>query len=398
MNLQRLIEKRGELFNKAEIFLDTHTAADGKISAADAAAYEQMEAEIDLLGKQIDRFKRREAMSNYLSQPASRPILNHPQSIERFIGAGKPGVTGDEYRRNFLTAFRTGFKQAQNVLRTDDPIKGGYLLPQTFEEQLVVRLADENVFRLIGKVITTKSEHQINLVANEPSAHWIAEGAEIPLDDVQFGRVNLQAFKLACATKISNELLSDSFYDVEAAMIEIFARSLARAEEQVFISGNGTTEPQGILPSLEATARGCITTQSAEISADDVINLHYSLRRPYRKGACFVASDAAISHLRRLKDSTGGFLWQNSLTAEEPPTLLGAPIYTSPFMPAVASGNVPLLFGDFRNYFVIADRGNRTVKRLDELFALTDTTAFLMLQRVDSRLIDPEAVRGLKIK
>lgn len=400
MDILSLIDKRTTLWNKAKNFLDTHTAADGKISALDAAAYERMEADIDELGKQIERFKRRESMDAYLSAPAAAPILNRPNAGDTptFSGHAKPGIAGDEYRKNFLTAFRTGFKQAQNYLHTADPVQGGYLLPEEFDSQLVMKLADDNVFRQISKVITTASEHQINLVASEPSASWVSEGDEIQLGDAQFGRVSLKAYKLAVGTKVSSELLTDSYYDLEAALIEMFSRSIATAEEQIFISGNGTTEPQGILTALSAKASSFITTTGADISADDVINLYYSLRRPYRKNAVWLASDAAISHLRKLKDATQNFLWQNSLTESEPPTLLGAKVYSSPFMPAVESGQVPLLFGDFKNYFVIGDRGNRTVKRLDELYALSDCVGFLMLQRVDSRLTNDEAIKGLKIK
>ena len=65
-------------------------------------------------------------------------------------------------------------------------------------------------------------------------------------------------------------------------------------------------------------------------------------------------------------------------------------------MPGVASGEKVLLFGDLKNYWV-ADRQNRTFRRLNELYARTDQVGFLTTQRVDGRLILPESVKVLKM-
>ena len=387
-----LLMERESLMQEANNFLDEHEDERGNLSAKDTAQYKQLRRKIDRLTTEIEVEGRKpkshpDLRPNPGADPFSAPITNQ-----------RPGVVGNEYRRNFINAFRTKFKQAQNFLRESTLPDGGYLLPETFSDQLITKLEAENVMRTISKVITTKSTHQLNIIASEPAANWVTEGEEIQLGDAQFGRVTLAAFKLAVGTKITNELLSDSYYNLEAELIAMFSRSIAAAEESAFISGNGTTEPQGILTALSATASGFITTNGAEISADDIINLQYTLKRPYRKNAVFLCSDAAISHLRKLKDSTQNFIWQPSLTEAEPPTLLGAKVYTSPFMPSLESGACPILYGDFKDYFVIGDRGERTVRPIHELFSLMDCTGYLMLGRVDSRLTDSDAIRGLKLK
>ena len=393
MTLEELTKQMHALLEEMDKFLDEHERADGTLSPDDAKTYCYIERKLRDVRKQI----RDSENAAILDATALKPMPGADPFSAPIINC-RAGIGGNEYRRNFIQAFRTNFRLAQNYLHESTLPDGGYLLPESFSDQLVTKLAEDNIMRKIGKVITTASEHQINLVASEPAANWVQEGEEIQLGDAQFGRVTLSAFKLCCGAKVSNELLSDSYYDLEASLIELFARSIATAEEQAFISGNGTTEPQGILTALSAKASSFITSKGAEISADDVINLQYSLKRPYRKNAVFLCSDAAISHLRKLKDSTQNFIWQNSLTEAEPPKLLGANVYTTPFMPAVTSGEVPILYGDFADYFVIGDRGERTVKPLRELYALSDCTAYLMIQRVDSRLINDEAIRGLKVK
>lgn len=403
MTLKELFEKRTELISAAKKILVEHTDTDGKISSRFAARYKSLETEIEDVSAQIEsRLSESEKNSSQL-QPLPKGILSNPKFsnpfVEKLVGYQKPGIAGDEYRNKFLNQFREGFKHALNYLREGSLPDGGFLLPEEFSDQLILKLSEENVMRQISKVITTLSTHQLNVVASEPAASWVAEGEEIQLSKSQFGRVTLSAFKLAVGTKVTNELLQDSYYDIESALIDIFGRAISAAEEDAFINGNGTSEPEGILTALSAKASSFITsTQAANIVVEDILSLYYSLKRPYRKNAVFLAGDAAINNLRRLRDATSNFLWQNSLTEGEPPTLLGAKIFTSPFMPAVESGQVPLLFGDFADYFVIGDRGDRVIKPLHELYALSDCTAYLMIQRTDSRLTNDEAVKGLKIK
>ena len=128
------------------------------------------------------------------------------------------------------------------------------------------------------------------------------------------------------------------------------------------------------------------------------MSLYYSVDRAYRKSAVFLASDATIAALRKLKDNTQNYIWQPSLQEGEPSRIFGVPIYSSNFMPAPASGNIALVFGDFRNSFIIGERGNRTFKPLREIFATSDQTGFLMIERIDCAVADRAAFRGLKIR
>ena len=56
-----------------------------------------------------------------------------------------------------------------------------------------------------------------------------------------------------------------------------------------------------------------------------------------------------------------------------------------------------MAFGDF-SYYWVADRQGRSFKRLNELFAMTGQVGFLASQRLDGKLILPEAIKTLTIK
>lgn len=313
------------------------------------------------------------------------------------------GVQGEDYRKNFVNAIRGKFKNnAVNYLRESSLPDGGYLVPSEFHKEIVSALEEENVMRQIGQTISTESVHQIPIVQTKPAAAWVGEGEEINFSNETFSNVNLSAYKLAVALKISNELLADAVYPLEAHLIQQFARAFSNAEESAFLTGEtalGDTakKPTGILPTLATSPSTTISTQASELAPDDLVNLEFALKRPYRKNAVWLMSDSLLSQIRRMKDSTERFIWQPSFMDSEPSKLFGYPVYTSAYMPAMASGNVIALFGDFKDYFLIGERGQRVFKPLRELYAMSDQTAFLMLERVDCALTDLSAVKALKL-
>ena len=100
--------------------------------------------------------------------------------------------------------------------------------------------------------------------------------------------------------------------------------------------------------------------------------------------------------LRTLKDNSGQYLWMPSVAEGTPQKILGRPLYVSGFMPTMEAGAKTLLFGDF-SYYWVADRQGRVFDRLNELFALNDQVGFKATQRVDGRLVLPEAVKVLQM-
>lgn len=394
MDKQSLIEKRTTLWDNAKKFLDEHSDADGKISAEDAAAYDKMVADIDALGKQIERLQKQEAMDNYLSAPASAPILNSPNA--GMFGA-KVGRASDEYRKAAIDAIRSKFTKVSNALQTNPDLSGGYLIPDEWDTRLVQSLEEENVMRNLGTSFPTSGEHKINIAATKPAALWVAEGGAMTFGNGTFAQVSLDAHKVHVGILVTEELLNDNAFGLENYILEQFGKAIANAEEDAFINGDGNGKPTGFLTTLAADATTYITTTGASISADDIINLEYSLKRPYRRNAAWLINDATLAQIRKFKDSTQNYIWQPSYVAGEPDRLLGYPIYTTPYMPTVQSGNFAIAFGDF-SYYNIADRGSRVFQRLDELYAANGMTGFLLKERVDGILIDNEAIRALKIK
>ena len=389
MTVKELIEKRAKVWETAKNFVDTHEDKNGNLSAEDKETYSRMEAEIEELTNSIERQQRAERREQELSKPVNSPITGKPYKDEP-QGEVKTGRASDEYKKAMLTALRSNFRQVSNVLQEGVDADGGYLVPEEYDHRLIDVLTEENIMRGIATKITTSGEHKINIAATKPAAAWIEEGGALSFGEATFDQKILDAHKLHVAIKITEELLYDNAFGLENYIITEFGKALANAEEDAFLNGDGVGKPTGI---FDKTKGGeSIGTLTAALKSDDILDLIYKLKRPYRKNASFIMNDATLAQIRKLKDNNGQYLWQPSYQANEPDKILGYNIRTSAFAPTDA-----IAFGDYK-YYNIGDRGSRSFKQLNELFAGNGMIGYVAKERVDGLLILPEAVKILGLK
>ncbi len=394
-----LREKRAKAWDAAKAFLDTKRGGDGLLSTEDMSTYDKMEADVVALGKEIERLERQSVIDAELSKATSNPITNTPSKGNE----EKTGRASAEYKRSFWNAMHTRAGEGldpvvRNTLQIGTDTEGGYLVPDEFERNLVEALEEENIFRRLANVITTSSgDRKIPVVASKGTASWIDEEGAIPESDDSFGQVSIGAYKLGTLIKVSEELLNDSVFNLESYISREFARRIGNKEEESFFGGDGSGKPTGILAATGGAQLGVTTAGATAITLDEVLDLFYSLKAPYRNKAVFVMNDSTVKAIRKLKDSQGQYLWQPSIQAGTPDTILNRPLYTSAYVPAIAAAAKTVAFGDF-SYYWVADRQGRVFKRLNELYAATGQVGFIATQRVDGKLILPEAVKVLQQK
>ena len=395
-----LREKRAKAWETAKAFLDTKRGADGIVSAEDTAVYDKMEADVVALGNEIDRLEKQEALDRELSKPLNTPLTGRPNILSM---EPKGGRASDDYRKAFWNAMRTRSGEGldpviRNALQIGTDTEGGYLVPDEFERTLIEALDEENIFRKLAKVITTSSgDRKIPVVASKGTASWIDEEGAIPESDDSFGQVSIGAYKLGTMIKVSEELLNDSVFNLETYIAKEFARRIGNKEEDAFFTGDGSGKPTGILAATGGAQLGVTTASATAITIDEILDLFYSLKAPYRNKAVFVMNDATVKAIRKLKDGQGQYIWQPSLQSGTPDTILNRPVYTSAYIPNIAASAKSIIFGDF-GYYWVADRQGRVFKRLNELYAATGQVGFVATQRVDGKLILPEAIKVLQQK
>ncbi|HAA4573183.1 TPA_asm: phage major capsid protein [Listeria monocytogenes] len=396
--IQELMEKRKQAWEGAKAFVEAKKDKDGLMSDEDVKTYSEMEKKVANFTKEIERMQSMENMEREMAKPMPEPLTSQPMQIENNNDkAKKTGRASNEYKEGVLQALRSNFRQVSNVLQEGVDAAGGYLVPEEYDKRLIDGLTSENIMRSLGTTITTSGEHKINIAGNKPAASWIEEGGELSFGDATFDQILLDAHKLHVAIKITDELLYDNAFNLESYIIDQFAKALSNAEEDAFLNGDGVGKPLGIFAETGGGQVAVTTNTQSSITGDELINLVYALKRPYRKNAKFIMNDQTIALLRKLKDNNGAYLWQPAVQAGEPDRLYGYPVYTSEYVPTVAAGKPVIAFGDF-SYYNIGDRGVRSFDQLRELFAGNGMVGFLAKERVDGKLVLPEAVQILKMK
>lgn len=319
------------------------------------------------------------------------------EELKLEITGKKPESTAEAKKR--AAAYRTAFWETMhtgmptNALKAGSDGSGGYLVPDTYEENLVEALTRENVLRKISHRIQTTRRLRIPVVESMGAADWIVENQPMKFVDAKFGEIVLDAYKLGTSILVTDEMLEDNGVDLEKHILDVFSQRIGAAEEKAFIKGDGKGKPLGLIYQAEL---GAESELEKDITMDDMIELEHSLKEEYRKDAVWLMSEDAYHRLRRIPHYRGHGLWRQNLAEGEPVSLFGYPLYICKALDDVVPGGIPVLFGDF-SYFWIGDRGKRVIKRLVERYADRGQVAFLASQRVDAKLVLPEAVKMLRI-
>lgn len=409
--MSKIIElrnKRNTLWEQTKAFLEEHRGENGLVEAGAVEQYNKMASDVKSLGEEIKRLEDQMEMDAKLSAATSAPVHTEIKDAKR--EAVRPTATA-KYNDAFWNMMRgNASAEVRDALSVGVDQNGGFTVPDEFERQLIQALEENNIFRTLAKTIHTNSgTRTIPIATDNGSASWIEEGGTIQESDMSFSQETLSAFKLGCMVKVSNELLNDSAFDIASYIAQRFGVRFGNAEEDAFINGTGVSanpattpsQPTGILTSVTASA-GNTTANATTVHFDNIYKLYYSLKSPYRRKAAFLCNETLLLQLMLLKDKNDNYIWKPGLEVGKPDTILGRPIYTSGYMPAITGtasqdkNKKVLLFGDF-SYYWIADRQNRTLKRLNELYAVTDQVGFIGTQRVDGKLILPEAMQVMAL-
>lgn len=324
-------------------------------------------------------------------------LMNRLESLnlsanEYLQSQGGQALKSQNYSKTFWDIARGSMPK--NALKEGTDGSGGFLVPDEFEQILVQALENGNVLRRLGNVIQTKHDLKIPTVISHGAAAWVQENEQINDSDDAFGQVVISAHKLGTRMILSEELLEDSGFDLEAYIVQEFARRIGKKEEEAFLTGDGIGKPTGLL--FDAPI-GTLSTEAGTLSMDDAIELYHSIDQRYRINATWLMSEDAYRTLRKCRTAMGKTIWEPSMVKDAPFMLLGKPVEISHAIPEIAAGTKPILFGDF-SYYWIGDRGKRSLKRLNELYADKGQVGFQATQRVDAKLVLPEAIKSLEIK
>ncbi|HEX5257589.1 MAG TPA: phage major capsid protein [Sphingomicrobium sp.] len=361
-------------------------------------SFEQFEQEDDgvaALKAELETLKAKVAAGVIAAQ---RPALDGVKSAEA-------SAFVDQYLRRGIEA---GL-ETKAIGSSSDAI-GGYAVPQEIDAQIDQTLVAISPIRSIANVVKVGSAGYRKLIASggTPSGFVGFEDARPETNTPTFTEIVAPSGELYANPAVSQQMLDDAMFDVENFLANEIATEFARSEGHAFVTGSGVNQPLGFLSSPNSSAVDSVrpmgTLQTVGTGApggfpstdpeDALIDLMQSLRSPYRQGAVFVMNSATAAEIRKFKTSTGAFLFQPSLAAGEPATLLGYPLIEAEDMPDIAGGSLSIAFGNFNAGYVIAERNATTILR--DPYTHKPYVHFYATKRVGGQVVNSEAIKLLK--
>lgn len=287
---------------------------------------------------------------------------------------------------------------------------GGYAVPREVDGEIARVLKGISPIRAIANVVTVGSAgYRKPITTGGTPSGWAAETAARPeTASPVFAELVPPMGELYANPSASQAMLDDAAFDVEAWLAGEIATEFARAEGAAFVGGNGVNRPKGFLTAPVSTAKD--TTRALGTlqylpsgAAEDfgaapderLLDLVHSLRAPYRQGASFVMNANTLARIRKFKTADGMPLWQPSLAAGQPATLLGYPVVEAEDMPDIAANALSIAFGNFQAGYLIAERGETAILR--DPYSNKPFVSFYATKRVGGCVADSAAIKLMKI-
>jgi len=399
--LNKLNERRQNVWNQAKELADAAADENRSFTAEEQGTWDSLNEELNKLDARMqsagEAEKRALEAEKMFEGIRGKPEGNGPDDEQR-------GQTNEELRKFLRGDGARAFDLAPSKVNFRDLSKlssgaGGATVPTDFYSRLMAHLIETSAVLQSGATILNTSGGevlQIPKTTAHSSASIVTEAAAISESDPAFGQVSLGAFKYGTMIQVSRELLTDTGVDLEGYLAMQAGRALGNAFGAHAITGDGSSKPRGVVTDATVGKTG-LTGDSGGFGdqsvvgegADQLIDLFHSVIAPYRMSqACrWMMNDTTAGVIRKIKTTEGQYIWQPSMIAGQPDTILGKPVLTDPNVASVGLGAKSVVFGDFSQYFVRLAGGVR-FERSDEFAFGNDLVTFRALMRADAALVD----------
>jgi HK97 family phage major capsid protein len=410
-DLQALLDKRANVWSLMTEIMERPKDADGLTTAENRAAYDAAEADLDRWEKEVttaEAHAKREAAFAQIDRTGVVPGTGKVQDSDHETGADK--VYHEAFfnwaRRGMQalttqqqTTLQNGWQDLSNAAGTTTGGAGGYTIPPAFRNKLIEQVNFIANMRAYAEVINTEGGQNlpwptVDDTANEGAI--LAENTAVTEQDVVFGTASLDAYVYTSKlVRVSYQLAGDAGFDLETWLARILGTRIGRVQQRHFTVGTGTAQPDGVATSAVVGKQGT-TGQTTTVIYDDFIDLIDSIDPAYLEGGNvrFMMSQTARKSIRKLKDTQNRPLWEPSLQVGVPDQFLGYPLALNNYMPVPAANAKSILFGDFREAYVIRDVWDIQLMQLRERYAEFLQTAYLAFARSDGTMQNASAVKA----
>lgn len=405
---KQLREQRANIWEQMKALTDLAESENRDFTAEEKATWERAESDLDRLGDRVERAEKMAALDANLSQPAGRP--------EGLFGDPTGGTDSDDeaYAEAFNGFVRRGMALAsleqQQILQkrfqnaaVGTGAAGGYTIPPAFRAIMVETMKSFGVMLEEAEVIPTDTGASMPWPTNDDTGNIgaiLGEGQPIVEQDVTFGQTSLDAYMFTSKlVKASIQFLQDS-PAADAWLARKLGERIGRIKSQMFTVGTGANQPDGLAVSatIGVTGTGSLAATGGVVY-DNLIDLMESLDPAYgdHPNAKWMMHQTVRKAIRKLKDTQGRPIWEPSVQAGTPDTLLGRPVRVNNDMATLAQNSLSLGYGNIRGAYVVREvTGSAAMLRLTERYADNLQVGFLSFERADGTLQDSAAFKMFK--
>ena len=380
--LKALKEKRASIYTSID---ELRQATDGReMTAEEQQRWDTMLSDYDKADKAVEAEER---FMDIQRKQAEQEVARRDSLLGQTVG--------EEYRRAFGDYLLNGASGISSESRATIEqragiagLSGGLIIPKTLASEIEVALkAYGGMFEAATILNTLHGGDLILPTVNDTSAKAaiVSEYDQSTKRAPSFGSVVLKAYTYRTPIiPVSQELIQDSAFDLDALLSRLLADSFSRGVNEDLTTGSGTGKPTGIV-----TAATACTTQAAaaSIKLDDIIDLIKSVNSAYARNGKFMFNRNTLWELAKIKDQTGRYIWQDSTREGTPATLFGKQYVLNDDMADIGAGNASVLFGDLTKYNIRLVQSFRVI-RLNELLAEYLSIGLFGFARVDGNLLD----------
>lgn len=403
--VKKLVEEQGTTFHALMQKNDERLTAIEKKGAADPLVTESLNKMNDALDK-IAEINQKQAL---LETAVSRTVKGLP-GAEGNDGTPEQKAYAELYKGYLLgrvdeTEVKRFIAEPANrkALSVNSDPDGGYLVTPTMSATIIKKVFESTPLRGLASVETISSDSlEIIDDHDEPTAGWVGETqSRADTNTPTIAKKSIPVHEIYASPKATQKILDDAGINIEAWLAGKVSDLFARKEATAFVSGTGVGQPRGILTYTAGTTWGSTVEQissadSADITADGLVSTFYALKEDYAMNAAWLMNRLSVKQVRLLKEATtNAYMWQPSLQAGQPDSLLGAAIYQASDMPVPAADSLSVAFGDWKRAYQIVDRLG--IRVLRDPFTDKPYIKFYTTKRVGGDVINTEAFKILKL-
>lgn len=356
----------------------------------------------DLTKTVDDRLKAVEAKGDVA--PLASRLDKLEARLNRPTGGGDQKAEPSAEKKAFGTYLRLGNAAPADELKAlsvSSDAQGGYLAPAELSTEFLRDLVEFSPIRAIASVRSTGAPSVLYPKrVGITNATWRGEMQPQTGSEPSFGQTEVVVKELATYVDISNQLLADSAGQADSEVRLALAEDFGQKEGAAFLKGDGVLAPEGLL-----TAAGVASTMTS-LAADwgvagllplKLQDVKYSLPAAYRNRAVWLMNGTTLAAIQKIRDADGRGLWQPSLAAGQPETLLGRPVIEVPDMDDPGEFGTAIVFGDISTAYRIVDRVGLSILVNPYLRATEGITRIHATRRVGARVVQPAALRKITV-